>query len=61
MKRVFDIPKFRIEEFTSLVLDGEDIKVYHLYINDTLYIVSPKEITAFDINNDFAVTGNLLF
>lgn len=32
-----------------------------LYINDTLYIVSPKEITAFDINNDFAVTGNLLF
>ena len=34
MKRVFDIPKFRIEEFTSLVLDGEDIKVYHLYIND---------------------------
>ena len=34
MKRVFDIPKFRIEEFTSLVLDGEDIKVYHLFIND---------------------------
>lgn len=35
MKRVIDIPTFRIEEFTSIVLDGEDIKVYHLYINDT--------------------------
>lgn len=35
MKRVIDIPKFRIEEFTSLVLEGDDIKVYHLYINDT--------------------------
>ena len=46
MKRVFDIPKFRIEEFTSLVLDGEDIKVYHLYINDTFIRASAdkKEI-----------------
>ena len=35
MKRVFNIPTFRVEEFTSIVLDGEDIKVYHLYINDT--------------------------
>lgn len=35
MKRVIEIPKFRIEEFTSLVLEGDDIKVYHLYINDT--------------------------
>jgi len=32
-----------------------------LYIGDTLYIVSPKEITAFDMNNGFAITGNLLF
>ena len=35
MKRVIDIPKFRIEEFTSLVLDGDDIQVYPLYLNDT--------------------------
>lgn len=35
MKRVFNIPTFRVEEFTSMVLDGEDIKVYHLYSNDT--------------------------
>lgn len=35
MKRVFNIPTFRIEEFTSIVLDGQDMKVYHLYINDT--------------------------
>ena len=26
MKRVIEIPKFRIEEFTSLVLEGDDIK-----------------------------------
>lgn len=46
MKRVIDIPKFRIEEFTSLVLDGDDIKVYHLYINDTFIRASAdkKEI-----------------
>ena len=35
MKRVFNIPTFRVEEFTSLVLEGDDIKMYHLYSNDT--------------------------
>ena len=46
MKRVFNIPTFRVEEFTSIVLDGEDIKVYHLYINDTFIRASAdkKEI-----------------
>lgn len=46
MKRVLNIPTFRVEEFTSLVLDGEDIKVYHLYINDTFIRASAdkKEI-----------------
>lgn len=46
MKRVFNIPTFRVEEFTSMVLDGEDIKVYHLYINDTFIRASAdkKEI-----------------
>ena len=46
MKRVFNIPTFRVEEFTPIVLDGEDIKVYHLYINDTFIRASAdkKEI-----------------
>lgn len=46
MKRVIEIPKFRIEEFTSLVLEGDGIKVYHLYINDTFIRASAdkKEI-----------------
>ena len=46
MKRVLNIPTFRVEEFTSMVLDGEDIKVYHLYINDTFIRASAdkKEI-----------------
>jgi hypothetical protein len=46
MKRVLNIPTFRVEEFTSIVLDGEDIKVYHLYINDTFIRASAdkKEI-----------------
>lgn len=43
MKRVIEIPTFRIEEFTSLVLDGEDIKVYHLYINDTFICASASK------------------
>lgn len=46
MKRVLNIPTFRVEEFTSIVLEGEDIKVYHLYINDTFIRASAdkKEI-----------------
>ena len=46
MKRVFNIPTFRVVEFTYIVLDGEDIKVYHLYINDTFIRASAdkKEI-----------------
>lgn len=43
MKRVFNIPSFRIEEFTSLVLEGDDIKVYHLYINDTFIRASASK------------------
>ena len=43
MKRVIEIPKFRIEEFTSLVLEGDDIKVYHLYINDTFIRASASK------------------
>lgn len=34
MKRVFNIPTIRVEEFTSIVLEGDDLKVYHLYFND---------------------------
>ena len=46
MKRVFNIPTFRVEEFTSIVLECDDIKVYHLYINDTFIRASAdkKEI-----------------
>lgn len=43
MKRVFNIPTFRVEEFTSLVLEGDDIKVYHLYINDTFIRASASK------------------
>ena len=43
MKRVIEIPKFRVEEFTSLILEGDDIKVYHLYINDTFIRASASK------------------
>ncbi|MBR2553850.1 MAG: hypothetical protein IKE94_03210 [Aeriscardovia sp.] len=49
MKRVIDIPKFRIEEFTSLVLEGDDIKVYHLYINDTFIRASADKNEIMDM------------
>lgn len=49
MKRVIDIPKFRIEEFTSLVLEGDDIKVYHLYINDTFIRASADKQEIMDM------------
>ena len=51
MKRVFNIPTFRVEEFTSLVLDGEDIKVYHLYINDTFIRASADKKEIMDMIN----------
>ena len=49
MKRVFNIPTFRIEEFTSLVLEGDDIKVYHLYINDTFIRASASKEEIMDM------------
>lgn len=49
MKRVFNIPTFRVEEFTSIVLDGEDIKVYHLYINDTFIRASADKQEIMDM------------
>ena len=49
MKRVFDIPKFRVEEFTSIVLDGVDIKVYHLYSNDTFIRASASKQEIMDM------------
>lgn len=49
MKRVIDIPKFRIEVFTSLVLEGDDIKVYHLYINDTFIRASADKQEIMDM------------
>lgn len=49
MKRVFNIPTFRVEEFTSIVLDGEDIKVYHLYINDTFIRASASKQEIMDM------------
>ena len=49
MKRVFNIPTFRVEEFTSIVLDGEDIKVYHLYSNDTFIRASASKQEIMDM------------
>ena len=49
MKRVIELPKFRIEEFTSIVLDGEDIKVYHLYSNDTFIRASASKQEIMDM------------
>lgn len=43
MKRVIEIPTFRVEEFTSLLLEGDDLKVYHLYINDTFIRASASK------------------
>ena len=51
MKKVIELPKFRIEEFTSLVLDGQDMKVYHLYINDTFIRASADKQEILDMIN----------
>lgn len=49
MKRIINIPTFRIEEFTSIVLEGDDIKVYHLYINDTFIRASADKQEIMDM------------
>ena len=33
MKKTFFIPTYRIEEFTSPMVNGESLVVYHLYID----------------------------
>lgn len=33
MKKTFNIPTYRIEEFTSPMVNGESLVVYHLYID----------------------------
>lgn len=33
MKKTFNIPTYRIEEFTSPMVNGKSLVVYHLYID----------------------------
>lgn len=33
MKKTFNIPTYRIEEFTSPMVNGESLVCYHLYID----------------------------
>ena len=49
MKKVFNIPTVRIEEFRSIVLEGSDIRVYHLYINDTFIRASADKQEILDM------------
>lgn len=33
MKKTFNIPTFKIEEFTSPMVNGKSLTVYHLYVD----------------------------
>jgi len=33
MKKTFNIPTYRIEEFTSPMVNGKSLVVYHLYVD----------------------------
>ena len=51
MKRVVNLPTIRIEAFTSIVLEGEDIVMYHLYINNAFIRATSSKQEILDLIN----------
>ncbi len=37
MKKTFTFPTIRVDEFVSTVLSGDDVKMYHLYVDGNFY------------------------
>ena len=51
MKKVVELPHIKIESFTSIVLDGEDIVMYHLYINNAFIRATSSKQEILDLIN----------
>lgn len=37
MKKTFNFPTIRVEQFTSPVISGDTVVMYHLYVNGNFY------------------------
>lgn len=37
MKKTFSFPSIRVEQFTSPVISGDTVIMYHLYVNGNFY------------------------
>lgn len=37
MKKTFNFPSIRVEQFTSPVISGDTVIMYHLYVNGNFY------------------------
>ncbi len=37
MKKTFNFPSIRVEQFTSPVISGDAVIMYHLYVNGNFY------------------------
>lgn len=37
MKKTFNFPSIRVEQFTSHVISGDTVIMYHLYVNGNFY------------------------
>ena len=37
MKKTFNFPSIRVEQFTSPVISGDTVDMYHLYVNGNFY------------------------
>lgn len=54
MKRTINLPSYRIEEFTSPMVNGEALVVYHLYIDGNYSgTFTSKEAVLNNLNDRF--------
>ena len=37
MKKTFNFPSIRVDQFTSPVISGDSVIMYHLYVNGNFY------------------------
>lgn len=52
MKRTINLPYYRIEEFTSPMVNGESLTVYHLYIDGNYTGTFTNKIAVLNNLND---------
>lgn len=53
MKKTYNFPIIRVDEFISCVLSGEDVRMYHLYVDNNFYRSFSSKDELVDFLNTF--------